>query len=393
MKRCLKKLKLDALLEDDVLPINSFDDLADYYLSCSAEEKGDFDMSQQFYQRYVITQDTNIKDAIRKIDETGREIALVCENEQLIGLITDSDIRRAILKGIDLNGPVSLVMNRNYHYAWVDEDRNSVYLRMKRDFIRQMPVLNENRELVNIYFLFDLEKPPELINSPVLIMAGGLGSRLHPLTNNTPKPMLLIGGKPLLETIIDQLKGYGFVNILLSVNYQKEVIMNYFQDGRRFGVNIRYIEETRRMGTAGAICLAQPFLNEPFFVINGDVLTKVNFKNFLDFHLKENVSLTVAARSHGIQIPYGVIEMDGNRLKLMKEKPRVDFFINAGMYCLNPEVMSFIPKNRFFDMTELIDTLLQNQHDVASFPIHEYWMDIGQLPDYKKANEDYVKIF
>ncbi len=342
---------------------------------------------------FILPSCATIKDAIKKIDEAGKEIAIICEGKELVGIVTDSDIRRGILKGIGLEDSAEKVINYNYTYAWFDEDRDSVYLRMSRDYIKQMPVINEDREIVDIYFLSDFGKIKTEITTPVLIMAGGLGTRLRPLTNRTPKPMLNVGGKPLLETIIQQIKQYGFQNILLSVNYEKEMIQNYFQDGTNFGVEIKYIEETERMGTAGAIRLAKKYLKEPFFVVNGDLLTKLNFKTFLDYHLNENVAMTIATTSHSVQVPYGVVEMNDHRVTEIKEKPLLDFFINAGIYSLNPDIVDLIPEGQFYDMNQLIARILSSGMSIASFPIHEYWMDIGQVADYQKANEEYKDKF
>lgn len=350
-------------------------------------------MTRQDISRYIIREGSTVREAIRKIEEAGREIALYCEEERLVGIVTDSDIRRGILRGVSLEDPVEMVINRNYRYGWVDEHEESIRIRMRRDYIRQLPIINEDRQLVDIYFLSDVMREPARRSTPVIIMAGGIGSRLQPLTNTLPKPMLPVGGKPLLEIIIEQFKSYGFYNFLLSVNYQKEIIKNYFQDGSTFQVNIQYIEETKRLGTAGAIALAKEHLQDTFFVVNGDVLTKVSFDNFLKFHQQENSMLTLATVSHSVQIPYGVINMSGNHVNNLVEKPSMSIFINAGMYCINKEVINFIPDSQYFDMTQLIQMLLNENKQVSSFPIHEYWMDIGQLPDYKKANKDYESVF
>ncbi len=342
---------------------------------------------------FVLHENATMKEAFQKIDEAGKEIAIVCEGKKLVGIVTDSYIRKAIVKGISLEESATNAINYNFRYAWIDEDRDSVFLRMSRDYIKQLPVLNEKREIVDIYFLSEIGKQSSEMNTPVLIMAGGLGTRLRPLTNSTPKPMLDIGGKPLLETLILQFKKYGFRNLLLSVNYQKEIIQNYFQDGSKFGVNLHYIEETQRMGTAGSIRLAEGFLKEPFIVVNGDLLTKLNYRNFLDFHMNESVTMTIATTNHSMQIPYGVIEMSNQRVTQIKEKPQVDFFINAGMYCMDPSILEYIPQGQFYDMNQLIEGILKDNCSIASFPIHEYWMDIGQMVDYEKANKDFQENF
>jgi NDP-sugar pyrophosphorylase family protein len=214
--------------------------------------------------------------------------------------------------------------------------------------------------------------------TPALIMAGGLGTRLRPLTVQTPKPMVRVGGKPLLEILIDQLRQEGVVEIFLAVHYRKEDIQNYFRDGETFGVHIR---------------LAHHMLHEPFFVINGDVLTKVRFLRMMSRHKDERHAFTIASAIHTVEIPYGIVEVMNRRVTEIREKPVYQMLVNAGIYCMNPEVISLIPEHRCYDMTQLIERLLEDGHSVGSYPMREYWLDVGQLPDYEKAAKDYPKWF
>jgi dTDP-glucose pyrophosphorylase len=334
-----------------------------------------------------------IKETIEVIDKSGRGIALITnENKKLLGIVTDGDIRRAIIKDIPLSNNVCQIMNKNF--TFVTKDFTSVLIENLFEIkpIKQIPVLDDNMTVIDVVFYHEFYSKPVKENY-VLIMAGGMGTRLRPLTYDIPKPMLKVGAKPILETIIDQLKSYGFINILISVNYKSEIIKNYFQDGVNFGVNINYIEEQNRMGTGGAIKLAEKYLNNHFFVINGDILTKLNFESLMENHMQSNNSITVATRKYELQIPYGVIEIEGNRVINLKEKPSYSYFVNGGIYCLSPEVFKYIPYNEFYNITELIDNLIENKLNVGSFPIREYWMDIGHMNDYHQANQDYYELF
>jgi NDP-sugar pyrophosphorylase family protein len=224
-------------------------------------------------------------------------------------------------------------------------------------------------------------------------MAGGLGARLGELTKNTPKPMLQVGNKPILETIIEGFAKYGFSDVIISVNYLSHVIEEYFGNGENFGVNIEYVHEKERMGTAGALSLMRDKLTEPFFVMNGDILTNVNFAHLLDFHKEQNSVATMCVREYDFQVPYGVVNIDDGRISSIDEKPVHKFFVSAGIYMLSPDVLDFIPQNSFYDMPTLFERLIDAQKNALSFPIRDYWLDIGQMGDYKQANNDYGKVF
>jgi NDP-sugar pyrophosphorylase family protein len=224
-------------------------------------------------------------------------------------------------------------------------------------------------------------------------MAGGQGIRLSPLTIDSPKPMLLLGAKPILETILEQLKSYGYRNILMCLHYKGQMIENYFKGGADFGVDIKYIKQKKPLGTAGAIRLACEHLHKSFFVLNGDIITKLNFEQFMQYHIKNENDITIATKKYDMQVPYGVINMKDEHVISLVEKPAVEFYVNGGIYCLEPEAIRHIPENRHFDITELIASYLSANKKVGSFPITEYWMDVGRMDDYSKANVDYDKLF
>jgi NDP-sugar pyrophosphorylase family protein len=220
-----------------------------------------------------------------------------------------------------------------------------------------------------------------------------LGTRLGELTKTTPKPMLHVGNKPILQTIIENFAKYGYTEILISVNYLSYVIEEYFGDGSNFGVHIQYVHETQRMGTAGALSLLKELLHEPFFVMNGDLLTNVNFEHLHNFHLSQNSLGTMGVREYDFQVPYGVVNIENGQIQSIIEKPIHKFFVSAGIYMLSPGALSFVPEREFFDMPSLFEKIIENKNTTLSFPIHEYWLDIGRMNDYKKANNEYHKVF
>jgi dTDP-glucose pyrophosphorylase len=343
--------------------------------------------------KILIKPDTQIKTIIEVIDRGALGIALVVDDERhLLGTVTDGDIRRAILKGIPFEAKANEIMNENCVFVGQDSSNRFINRLFEIKQIKQIPVLDDDGRVIDIVLVNDILKKEERENWAV-IMAGGLGTRLRPLTYEVPKPMLKIGDKPILETIIEQLSAYGFKNILLTVNYKAQIIESYFRDGKDYGVNIEYIHEKKRLGTAGALKLANNYLNQPFIMMNGDLLTKVNFGHLLEYHNNNKFDITIASKKYEIQIPYGVLEIDETKITNLKEKPNLEFFINGGIYCINPELINFIPDNNYYDITDLINIALQNKYTIGSFPIREYWLDIGQIPDYERAMNDYYNVF
>lgn len=345
------------------------------------------------FKNILISPTTSILSAIKIIDDSTIQIALVVdEQNRLLGTVTDGDIRRSILKGISMNEPVKLIMNPKPTVARINEARVKILEIMKNKRLHQIPVVDEHGSVVGLEILDQMLKSPGRENW-VVIMAGGLGSRLLPLTEDCPKPLLKVGGKPLLETILENFKEYGFQLFFLSVNYKAEMIKDYFGDGSCFGVEIRYIHEDKRMGTAGALGLLPERPSQPVFVMNGDLLTKINFKQLLDYHLEHRAMATMCVREYNFQVPYGVVKIEKNRLVGIEEKPVQRFFISAGIYVLEPKIMDCIPKDVFFDMPSLFKEIIYNGHQVSTFPVREYWLDIGRTGDFEKANGEYKDHF
>ena len=253
-------------------------------------------------------------------------------------------------------------------------------------------MVDELGKLVGIEDIEDIIKPVGKTNR-VILMVGGLGTRLRPLTQDTPKPMLKVGNKPILQTIVEKFAEYGFVNITMCVNFNASIIRDYFGDGKEFGVNIDYVLEQKRMGTAGALSLLKERPSEPFFVMNGDLLTNVNFEHIFNYHMLNKATATMCVREYDYEVPYGVVKMNDNKITAIAEKPVQKFFVSAGIYMLSPEILDLIPQDEFYDMPTLFEKAIAQDKNVISFPIHEYWIDIGRLEEYQKANEEYAKIF
>ncbi len=336
---------------------------------------------------------STIKDALQTINNGGLQIAIVVdENDSLVGTVTDGDIRRGLLNGLDLNSSVSLVVHKSPSIASVGDTKESILKIALAKKLHKIPLIDELGKLVGIEDIEDIIKPASKTNK-VILMVGGLGTRLRPLTQDTPKPMLKVGNKPILQTIVEKFAEYGFVNITMCVNFNADIIKDYFGDGKEFGVNIDYILEQKRMGTAGALSLLKERPNEPFFVMNGDLLTNVNFEHIFNYHTLNKATATMCVREYDYEVPYGVVKMNDNKIVEISEKPVQKFFVSAGIYMLSPEILDLIPQNEFYDMPTLFEKAISKGKNVISFPIHEYWIDIGRLEEYQKANEEYAKIF
>lgn len=341
----------------------------------------------------IIYESTSIIDVIKIIDKSSKQLAIVVDkNKKLLGTINDGDIRRAILNNISLSDSVENIYFRTPTVANINDSRDKIISLCSTKKIHQIPIVNNDGKLLGLEILDELISKEIKVNK-VVLMVGGLGTRLKPLTNNIPKPMLHVGGKPILETIIENFASYGFVNIVLCVNYKSKVIQDYFKDGSTFGVNIEYIFEDKRMGTAGALSLLKSKLNEPFFVMNGDLLTNINFEHLLDYHLENQAMATMCVREYDLQVPFGVVELDNGKIHSIKEKPTYKFFVSAGIYMLSPEIIKEIPKDIFYDMPTLFEKLIELNKNIISFPIREYWLDIGRIEEFEKANDEYCEVF
>ncbi|KMN40523.1 MULTISPECIES: nucleotidyltransferase family protein [Lysinibacillus] len=342
------------------------------------------------WQKTLVNQNHTLLETMKIIDDSSLQFAVVVDEEQhLLGTVTDGDIRRGILRGEGLDVKITSIMNPNPITAKSGQRYHKYKQLMKSKMLKQLPIVDEDNRIINILFADNIETT--LNKNTVVLMLGGLGTRLRPLTNDTPKPMLRVGNKPILETIIEGFKQYGYTNFIFSVNYKKEVIQDYFQNGEAFDVTIEYIEEDKKMGTAGALSLLKKRPTKPFFVMNGDLLTQINFDQLMQFHMNHNSIATMCVREYEYQIPYGVIETDGTDLVTIREKPIHRSFVNAGIYVLNPEVFNYIPHNEYYDMPTLFEQLIDKNKKTSVFPIHEYWLDIGRMDDFNKANDNYCK--
>ncbi|AMV71856.1 nucleotidyltransferase family protein [Desulfuromonas carbonis] len=341
----------------------------------------------------LISPDTTIMNAIKIIDEGSLQIALVVDaSNKLVGTVSDGDIRRAILKGVLFDRPVSEIMFTEPTVASCHESREAIMETMKTKRLRQIPIVDLAGSVVGLDSWEELLSIQER-NNIVVLMAGGLGTRLGDLTKDCPKPLLRVGKKPVLETILENCKEYAFKRFFISINYKAEMVKEYFGDGSRWGVEIHYLEEKTRLGTAGALGLLPEIPRLPILVMNADVLTKINFKHLMDFHDEHKSVATMCVREYEFQVPFGVVQLDSHRLKNILEKPIHQFFVNAGIYVLNPEAVSMVPKNEYFDMPTLFDKLFNKQSETAAFPIREYWLDIGRKADFEQANGDYDEVF
>jgi dTDP-glucose pyrophosphorylase/CBS domain-containing protein len=349
---------------------------------------------QSEIQALQITPDATIRRAMTVLDRGARGIVLLVDaDECFVGTITDGDIRRAILDGVDLDHAVRVLVDRKRgtryaQPAWADHNASRAELRriMRRRRVRQLPLLDARGHVVDLVLTDDLVADGQ-VPLHAVIMAGGLGTRLRPLTDQTPKPMLPVAGRPLLERTIEQLRDTGIRRVSVTTCYMPEKITRHFGDGSRFGVELNYVAEDTPLGTAGALGLL-PRTEQPMLVINGDVVTRVDFRAMLEFHREHHAAMTVGVRQFDLQVPFGVIDTEGPVVREIREKPSVGFLINAGLYLIEPRAHDLVLPDTAMDMPDLIRRLVETGQTVVSFPIHEYWMDIGKLSDYAQVQHD-----
>ena len=326
---------------------------------------------------------------MRLIDQGGAQIALVIDDSRrLLGTITDGDIRRGLLHGSTLMTPVDQLMNRYFRSIRITDDQAVVLEMMRKEVLRQIPVLDEKGRVVELLLLQELLNPQNLVNA-VVIMAGGKGTRLRPHTEHCPKPMLPVGDKPMLEILLEQCIASGFRTFYFSVNYLKEQIVDYFENGARWGVSINYLVENEPLGTAGSLQLLPDSISEPFLVLNGDVLTRLNPTQLLDFHLENQAQATLCVREHEFTVPFGVVHTKGVELAGFVEKPTYRNQVNAGVYVIDPKLLALLPPHQFTDMPSLLLSAQESGYLVAVCPIHEYWLDVGRPETLLKAHREW----
>jgi dTDP-glucose pyrophosphorylase len=337
-----------------------------------------------------VKEGATLRELLELMTRDGQQIALVVDYEsRLRGLVTNEDLHRAILRGMSLEGRVEEVMNRTPVTGVAGLSTADALTLMRAHSIRHLPLVDERGVVVDLLVLENLLTWLPSLTTQAVIMAGGEGRRLQPLTVSVPKPLMTVGGKPVLEILIERLRQAGIAKITLSVHHKSEVIRQRFGHGGQLGVRIEYVEESAPLGTMGALSLMRNRLERPFFVVNGDILTKCDFGAMWQFHQREPESpLTVGVSLHQVDIPYGEFTLRGDRVVNIEENPRKEFLINAGIYLCDPSVLDFIPDGQHFDATELIRLLLDHERPVRGYLIREYWLDLGRQYDLEKANQD-----
>jgi len=342
------------------------------------------------WESTLIGPEATLEEAIATLDREALRIVMVVSAERrLLGTLTDGDVRRALLKHMTLDVPVAEVMCITPRTAARDWSKERILADMEKYQLLQLPVVDQEGRVIGLETLHDLLNKRHRDN-PVFLMAGGFGTRLQPLTHNCPKPLLKVGEKPILELIIENFINAGFHRFFISTHYMPEMIREHFGDGSQWGVSIRYIHEEEPLGTGGALgLLPHDEIDQPLFMMNGDLLTTLNFQNLLEFHQDHSGVATMCVREYEHCVPYGVIQSEGHRICSMVEKPVHRFFINAGIYLLSPDLVKSVAPGVRVDMPTLLEREIANGNDVNMFPVHEYWLDIGRMEDFKRAQQEF----
>lgn len=337
--------------------------------------------------------DAPVRRAIELLDRHPLHIVLVVDAAgRLLGTITDADVRKAMLRGLCTDSPARALMNPEPSVTTVDVSPLAQQRRLQASAHHHLPVLDGQRRLVGL-LAYCPQSGARNTDNWVVVMAGGAGMRLRPLTEHTPKPLLHVGNRPLLEQILESFIDQGFGRFFFAVHYKAEMVQRHFGDGSRFGVSIEYLREEQRRGTAGALSLLPPGCEHPLIVMNGDLLTRLDFRELLSFHASAQAPATMCVREHEECIPYGVVQCDGLRLRGIVEKPSRKVFVNAGIYVLGPGALSRIPPRGSYDMPQLFEGLVDERPAPALFPVREYWLDIGRMDDYERANAEFATAF
>jgi dTDP-glucose pyrophosphorylase len=337
--------------------------------------------TEQLWRRAVLREHVTIGDVIRNLDQVAIKIVLITDQiGTLYGTISDGDVRRGLLKGLDLSSPITDIIHRDALVAPEGMGRDLVMQLMIANKIQQVPVVDENHTLVGLH-LWDQISTPSARPNAMVIMAGGKGVRLRPYTQDCPKPMLKVAGKPMLEHIIERAKSDGFAHFILAIHYLGEMVEAHFGNGERLGVRIDYVRETTPLGTAGALSLLAPTPHLPFVVTNGDVITDIHYGQLLDFHVRHNAAATMAVRIHEWQHPFGVVQTQGLNIIGFEEKPVARSHINAGVYALSPDSLGVLTLASHCDMPTLFSKLQTQNLRTVAYPMHEPWLDVGRPDD------------
>lgn len=346
------------------------------------------------WQETLVPPTASLEQAIEVLDRSAQRILLVVDEEQkLLGTVTDGDVRRALLKRLNLGVEIARIMNVQPKTSSPDWSKARLLAFMEQYQLLQLPVVDADQRLIGLETLHGLLQKPRQDN-PVFLMAGGFGTRLHPLTQTCPKPLLKVGDKPILELILESFVNAGFHRFYISTHYLPGKIRDHFGNGSRWGVSITYIHEETPLGTAGALgLLPKDEINQPLFMMNGDLLTTLNYLSLLAFHEEHGGSATLCVRAYEYQIPYGVIEAKAHRAVAIREKPVQTFNVNAGIYLLSPELVKSVPANQRLDMPDLLQQEITANMGVNLYPLTDYWLDIGRMDDFQKAQMDVSGLF
>ena len=346
-----------------------------------------------FDKRLCILEETTIFEAIQVLNQVSKRIVIVVtEDFKLLGILIDMDIRRIILNKIPLDSPVNKVMNQNPHIVSPQTSESEMLNLITMFGCHQLPVVNDQGVVVDLITSNQLMQPNPISNQ-VIIMAGGLGTRLHPITHTIPKPLIEIAGTPILFILLDQLLKSGFGDFTLTLNYKSERIRKAVKSKPTLKSKVDYIVEPKRLGTAGSLGLLKKKPTDSFFVMNADILTNIDYTAMLDFHNRNESDITLAIRKEEQEIPYGVIDVLDFQVLNIREKPSYTYFSNVGIYIIHPKVLNLIKKNEYLDMPTLINLAIENGFNVKNFPIHEYWIDIGNPNQLARAQKDYPIYF
>ena len=345
------------------------------------------------WQNRIIPQTHTIKQALAILDEIGvvsNVLFVVNDNGRLMGSVTDGDIRRGFLRDASVKDSITTVMNANCKRAFYYNLDNAFIDFCRTEGIVYIPVVCEEEKIIDILNLQDYK---EIIQVDAVIMAGGRGERLMPLTKDIPKPMLKVGSKPIMEYNVERLQKFGVRNMHISINYLGHQIRDYFKDGADKGLRIQYVQEDKPLGTIGSISLVNSFEHDVVLLMNSDLLTNIDFGDFFREFIKSGAAMGVATIPHHIDLPYAILELEDNNVKSLKEKPRYTYFANAGIYLIKKEVLGYVPKGEVYNTTDLMDKVLENGSQIFHYPILGYWLDIGRMNDYYKAQEDIKHIY
>jgi dTDP-glucose pyrophosphorylase len=346
------------------------------------------------WKSIILKSNDTLYDAINILNKEALKIVLIVDDlNRLIGTITDGDVRRALVKKHEMDTLLDHVMRKKPITVSKKQNKESMHAIMKSNEIFHLPIVNPIGEVVGLETLFDSTIKPKYDNA-VFLMAGGFGKRLRPLTYKTPKPLLKIGDKPIIEIIFEQFIDAGFHNFYISVHYKAEMIRDYFSNGEKLGVNIKYVHEKEPLGTAGALSLLPDNMNDlPLIVMNGDLLTKVNFEHLLKYHHEQNGVATICTREYKVEVPYGVIKSDTDHVSDIVEKPIHYFHVNAGIYILDQKIVQSMSSVEFKDMPDLLQDQIDKGRKIYSYPLYEYWIDIGHIDEYNRAQSEIKNLF